>query len=151
MPWLIPTAFYAFKNWNSLLSDRIELDGLSICVKGNLARYRIIADCKDVYLIRPDGVEIPLCISDVALFSFMKRNALQSWTFIKNLIDITEMFSGVLTILWHNWTFSYPASFAGLFGKEWTRLYEKILEYCNKKNAWLTSCEKISEFFSLNY
>ena len=92
-------------------------------------------------------IEIPLCISDVALFSFMKRNALQSWTFIKNLIDITEMFSGVLTILWHNWTFSYPASFAGLFGKEWTRLYEKILKYGFSKKAWLTNGKSISDVF----
>ena len=94
-----------------------------------------------------DIIEIPLCVNDVALFSYMKKNALESWTLIKKIIDITEKFNGVLTILWHNWTYSYPASFAGLFGKEWTRLYEKILEYCNKKNAWLTSGEKLSKFF----
>ena len=98
-----------------------------------------------------DIIEIPLCISDVALFSFMKKNALESWALIKKLIDSTEMFGGVLTILWHNWTFAYPASFAGLFGKEWTTLYEKILEYCHKKNAWLTTAENISEFISANH
>lgn len=98
-----------------------------------------------------DIIEIPLGISDVALFSYMRKNASESWTLIKKLIDSTEKLNGVLTILWHNWTFCYPASFAGLFGKEWTRLYEKILEYSNERNAWLTSGEKLSKFFSEIY
>lgn len=96
-------------------------------------------------------IEIPLCISDVALFSFMKKNAKESWDLIKKMIDTTEKLGGVLTILWHNWTFSYPVTFAGLFGKDWTKLYEKILEYSNKKNAWLTNGKNVSEFILANH
>ena len=95
-------------------------------------------------------LEIPLCISDVALFSFMKKNAKNSWEIIKKTIDAIERWGGVLTILWHNWAFSYPVSYAGLFGKEWIKLYEKILEYSNKKNGWLTSGINLSDFILKN-
>ena len=97
-----------------------------------------------------DIIEIPLCLSDLTLFSYMGKNALESWEIIKSFIDVTERLGGVLTILWHNWTFSYPVTFAGLFGKEWTKLYEKILKYCYEKNAWLTSGEELSEFTTKN-
>lgn len=98
-----------------------------------------------------DIIEIPPCIVDVSLFSYMKCNAAKSWIYIKNLIDAVEKLGGVLTILWHNWTFSYPVSYAGLFGKEWTKLYEKILEYSYKKNAWLTDGKNISDFIGFRY
>jgi len=94
-----------------------------------------------------DIIEIPLCISDLALFSYMKKNAMESWELVKKLIDTTQKLGGVLAILWHNWTFSYPVSFGGLFGKEWTRLYEKILNYCNNRDAWLTNGKEIADFF----
>jgi hypothetical protein len=77
----------------------------------------------------------------------MKTNAKDSWNQIKNLIDTTERMEGVLTILWHNWTFCLPASLGGLFDKEWTKLYEKILKYCSEKDAWLTNCKEICNHF----
>jgi peptidoglycan/xylan/chitin deacetylase (PgdA/CDA1 family) len=98
-----------------------------------------------------DIIEMPLCLSDMALFSFMKKSAIESWDIIKKVIDATEILGGVLTLLWHNWTFSYPVSYAGLFGKEWTILYEKILEYCYKRNAWLTNGKNVSKFISKYY
>ena len=91
--------------------------------------------------------EIPPCIVDISLFSYMKLNAAKSWIIIKKLIDDVEKLGGVLTILWHNWTYSYPVSYAGLFGKEWTELYEKILSYGSEKNAWMTSGKNICEHF----
>jgi peptidoglycan/xylan/chitin deacetylase (PgdA/CDA1 family) len=98
-----------------------------------------------------DILEIPVCVVDVTLFSYMKFNAFNAWKQIKNLIDIVGDLNGVFTILWHNWTFSYPVSYAGLFGKEWTSLYEKVLDYCNKKKAWITSGENIAKYFKKNY
>jgi peptidoglycan/xylan/chitin deacetylase (PgdA/CDA1 family) len=98
-----------------------------------------------------DIIEIPPCIIDVTMFSYMKFDASKAWIYIKNLIDAVEKLGGVLTILWHNWAFSYPVSYSGLFGKEWTRLYEKILKYSYKKNAWLTSGRNISDFILKNY
>jgi len=90
-------------------------------------------------------IEIPLCLIDVTLLFYMKKNAKQSWEIIKKIIDNVEECNGVLTILWHNWTFSYPVSYAGLFSREWTRLYEKLLSYCKMKNAWMPTCEKFYE------
>jgi len=98
-----------------------------------------------------DILEIPVFVVDVTLFSYMKIDANNAWGQIKNLIDIVEKLNGVFTIIWHNWTFSYPVSFAGLFGKEWTSLYEKLLEYCYNKKAWLTSGENIAKYFKKNY
>jgi peptidoglycan/xylan/chitin deacetylase (PgdA/CDA1 family) len=91
-------------------------------------------------------IEIPLCVVDVTMFSYMKLDAKKAWIKIKNLIDVVEKLGGILTILWHNWTFSYPVSYSGLFGKEWTKLYEKILEYSYKKNAWFANGKNISDF-----
>jgi peptidoglycan/xylan/chitin deacetylase (PgdA/CDA1 family) len=98
-----------------------------------------------------DIIEIPPCVTDITMFSYMKIDACIAWKYIKNLIDTVERLSGVLTILWHNWTFSYPVSYSGLFGKEWTKLYEKILEYGYKKNAWLTNGKNISDFISKTF
>jgi hypothetical protein len=95
-------------------------------------------------------LEIPPCIVDISMFSYMKIDASSAWNYIKRLIDTVEKLEGVLTILWHNWTFSFPVSYAGLFGKEWTKLYEKILEYGYKKNAWLTNGKALTTCFLKN-
>ncbi len=98
-----------------------------------------------------DLLEIPPCVVDITLFSYMKCDAKEAWTHIKNLIDVVEALGGVMTVLWHNWTFSYPVSYAGLFGKEWTKLYEKILKYGHEKNAWLTTGKNIADFTQKHY
>jgi hypothetical protein len=94
-----------------------------------------------------DILEIPLNIQDMTFLMHMKTNAKDSWDHIKNLIDTTERMGGVLTVLWHNWTFCLPASLGGLFDKEWTKLYEKILKYCSEKDAWLTNCKEVYDHF----
>ena len=98
-----------------------------------------------------DIIEIPPCIVDITLFSYMKLDAAKSWDLIKKLIDDVEKLGGVITILWHNWTYSYPISYAGLFGKEWTKLYEKILDYGNRKNALLTNGKNITKNIGFRY
>jgi hypothetical protein len=98
-----------------------------------------------------DILEIAPCIVDVTLFSYMRRDANEAWMYIKNLMDTAEALRGVVTVLWHNWTFSYPVSYAGLFGREWTKLYEKILRYAHEKRAWLTNGKNISDFVHDNY
>jgi hypothetical protein len=84
-----------------------------------------------------DLTEIPLNIMDGSFFNYMNLNVAQAWDFTKQLIDICEKYSGVLTILWHNATFSQP------YMNDWARLYEKILKYGFDKNAWMTSGEEI--------
>ena len=97
-----------------------------------------------------DILEIPLNIQDWTLFMHMKTGTNEGWRYIKNLIDTTEKYGGVLTILWHNWTFSLPVSYGGIFRKEWTKLYEKILKYCHKKNAWITNGKEICDWYKQN-
>lgn len=83
-----------------------------------------------------DILEIPLVIMDGTLFSYAKSFE-DAFNTAKKLIDTVEKHNGVITILWHNNTFSWPAM------KYWELLYEKILAYCHSKNAWITSGEEI--------
>jgi peptidoglycan/xylan/chitin deacetylase (PgdA/CDA1 family) len=92
-------------------------------------------------------LEIPLNIQDWTISYLMKNNPRQAWELIKQLIDTTEKNQGVLNILWHNWTFSFPTSIGTIFEKEWTALYQKILAYAYEKNAWITSCKAFYEHY----
>jgi hypothetical protein len=87
-----------------------------------------------------DILEIPLHIMDDSLDRYMKLDAGKSWEMTKQLIDTVEMYHGTLTILWHNYSF---------IGEQRT-LYEKILNYCREKDAWMTSGEQISTWWKNN-
>jgi hypothetical protein len=104
-----------------------------------------ITTCKKI-----DILEIPLHVQDWTLFRNMKMNISECWTHIKNLIDSVEKYNGILVLLWHTWTFSLPTSIGGIFGNEWTRLYEKILQYGHEKNAWITNCKELCKYSSKN-
>jgi len=83
-----------------------------------------------------DILEIPLNIMDSTLDQYMKMDLAKSWEMTKLLIDTVEMYHGTLTILWHN------TSFCNEKGK----LYEKILNYCYEKNAWMTNGREIAKW-----
>lgn len=86
-----------------------------------------------------DILEIPLEIMDMTFFdTYMRLNAQSAWMIAKNLIDSTEKYNGVLTILWHNSNMK----------SDKLRLYIKILNYCYKKEAWMTSGEEIVKWWS---
>jgi len=86
-----------------------------------------------------DILEIPLTIMDCTLFEdYMQLDFKKALEFVKNLIDTVEQYNGVITILWHN---TYMQG-------ENLKFYEKILEYCSKKNAWITSGEEICNLVS---
>jgi len=97
-----------------------------------------------------DILEIPLNIQDWTISMMMKNNPSESWIKIKQLIDTVEKFNGVLNILWHNWTFSLPTSIGAIFTKEWTKLYEKVLNYTSKKNGWITNCKDFYSHYEKN-
>jgi peptidoglycan/xylan/chitin deacetylase (PgdA/CDA1 family) len=82
-----------------------------------------------------DILEIPLTIMDSTLFNYMKLDIKGAWDIIKLLIDTVEKYNGVITILWHN---TYMID-------EYLKLYEKILNYCYDKGAWMTSGDKIEK------
>lgn len=79
-------------------------------------------------------LEIPLTVMDGSLF---KMPLDEAWAIIKGLIKITEKNKGVLTIVWHNNTFDE------IFCGGWAKLYEKILQFLKRKNAWMTSGEEV--------
>lgn len=81
-------------------------------------------------------LEIPLVIMDAALFETAKSFE-EAWECTKNLIDTTAKLNGVITLLWHNFVFGCS------FRNDWVRLYEKVLQYCSEKGAWMTSGEEI--------
>lgn len=87
-----------------------------------------------------DILEIPLHLMDDSLDRYMKLDAGKSWEMTKQLIDTVEKYHGILTILWHNYSF---------YGEQ-RKFYEKILNYCREKNAWMTSGEEISAWWKNN-
>ena len=84
-----------------------------------------------------DILEIPLIIMDCTLFDYMDLEINEAWKIIKLLTDTVEQYNGVITILWHN---TY------MVGENY-RLYEKILSYCAKRNAWCTTCNSIADWW----
>jgi peptidoglycan/xylan/chitin deacetylase (PgdA/CDA1 family) len=85
-------------------------------------------------------LEIPLTIMDDTLFEYMKLDDSRAWAMTKRLIDTVDQYNGVLTLLWHNYNF---------FGDKLS-FYKKILNYCEEKNAWMTSGEQISIWWKNN-
>ena len=85
-----------------------------------------------------DILEIPLNIMDDTLDRYMRLDMVKSWDMTKMLIDTVEKYHGTLTILWHNYSFCDKKR----------KLYEKILKYCQEKNAWMTSGEQISTWWN---
>jgi peptidoglycan/xylan/chitin deacetylase (PgdA/CDA1 family) len=93
-----------------------------------------------------DIVEIPLNIMDATFINsyglILGFNKISRQ--IEKLIDSVEECNGVLTLLWHNDTFSRP------FGEKLAKLYTHILDYCSAKGAWLASADDIYRFFCEN-
>lgn len=89
-------------------------------------------------------IEIPLIIMDDAL-SRMSFSPGYHWNIIKGLIDTTKLYNGVLTLLWHNDSLSFCP-----FRKDLLKMYEKILHYCNKEGALMTSAEEIWNIYAKN-
>lgn len=85
-------------------------------------------------------MEIPMVIMDGTLFDSV-RSYDEAWEMAKRLIDAVADCQGVLTLNWHTNNFNCP------FRSSWPRLYEKILAYCHKREAWMTSGEKIRGHF----
>ena len=86
-----------------------------------------------------DILEIPLAIMDGTLFDYMSLDAAGAWQIAQQLIDTAQRLGGVITILWHN---TY------MLGEN-IKFYRKILEYCREKNAWMTSCDDLYEWYVL--
>ncbi|CAJ35714.1 polysaccharide deacetylase family protein [Methanocella arvoryzae] len=84
-----------------------------------------------------DIVELPLTLSDFTLMNTRVPFS-RKWEIAKSLIDSAEKCGGVLTVLWHSDAFNN----SHLSG--WVKFYEKILKYCQSRNAWMASGREIS-------
>lgn len=86
-----------------------------------------------------DILEIPQIIMDDSLSDlYMRLDSGTAWEITKRLIDTVAGYHGVITLLWHNTT---------LFGEQ-REFYEKILQYCAGKQAWMTSGEQIAAWWN---
>lgn len=87
-----------------------------------------------------DIMEIPLTIMDRSLLrDYMRLDVKKAWECTKHLINTVEKYNGVITVLWHNNT---------CIEGENLKYYEKVLEYCAGKNAWITSGEEIYNWWT---
>lgn len=80
-----------------------------------------------------DILEVPLIIMDCTLFDYMRLDMNGAWSIIESLINITERYHGIITILWHN---DY------MTGDNF-KLYNKLLQYIYDKNAYISSIEDV--------
>ena len=88
-----------------------------------------------------DIIEIPLVIMDDTLSdNYMRLDQERAWEITRGLIDTVATCNGVITLLWHNYSF---------FGGQ-KKFYEKILHYCAEKEAWMTSGENLSRWWMQN-
>jgi peptidoglycan/xylan/chitin deacetylase (PgdA/CDA1 family) len=85
-------------------------------------------------------LEIPLIVMDCTLDGYMRLDRAQSWELVRRLVDTVERYRGVFTILWHN---TYMLD-------EMLDFYEKILDYCLRKNAWMTTGSEIASWWKKN-
>lgn len=90
-----------------------------------------------------DILQIPLVIMDGTLFGSVKSYE-EAWQMAKRLIDTVASCRGVLTLNWHS------NNFGCQFRRYWPRFYEKILQYCSNKNAWMTSGTEICKWWQYN-
>jgi peptidoglycan/xylan/chitin deacetylase (PgdA/CDA1 family) len=86
-------------------------------------------------------LEIPLTIMDTSLFS-NDKSIEEMWEDCKELIEDVEENSGVLTILWHNRVFK-ENEFPGR-----REIYERLIELCKEKNAWITNAYEIAKWWN---
>lgn len=86
-------------------------------------------------------IEIPLIMMDTTLASakYMNINKEEALMRFQGLIDETERFRGVFTLLWHNTYFS-DYKYSG-----WKEVYIEMLDYSHKRRGLLTDGKSIYE------
>ena len=88
-----------------------------------------------------DFLVIPLNVMDGALFSIYDNDKTR-WKKTIEKIDITEKEGGVISFLWHQRVFN-EKEFPG-----WSSMYEKIIEECKKRDAFIGTGKEIFQSLS---
>ena len=91
-------------------------------------------------------LEVPVMVQDWVMLYWMKLSPQQSFERVRTLMDTVQRCHGVLTILWHNWSFANPVSFGGFFSSEWTTVYDKILAEARSRKAWVTDSRTLVNY-----
>ena len=81
-------------------------------------------------------LEIPVTIMDISIAP--DRNG---WKRCLEIIDTVEGYGGVLTLLWHHTVFN-EKEHPGM-----RELYERIINTCREKNAWITNASSIAKWW----
>lgn len=88
-------------------------------------------------------LEIPLHIQDVALLSpqHLDLNPFDALARAKELIDRVEATQGLISLLWHP-NSAHEARYPG-----WFWVYEELLNYISRKNAWVAPVGTIGQWW----
>lgn len=87
-----------------------------------------------------DIVEVPLIIMDVNLTRLMRLTIDEGFEYCKSIIEKVKKVNGVITLLWHN----------SQDDMKDMQLYEKLLEYTHNEGGWLTSTQKMVDWWKKN-
>lgn len=82
--------------------------------------------------------ELPIIIMDTAC-SFEKRGV---WKECINVLNSVEKYNGVMLLRWHPTVFN-EQEFPGR-----SEIYERIIEICKEKDAWITTTSSIAEWLT---
>jgi len=91
-------------------------------------------------------VELPLILMDTVLFLESKQflNAQQAWEIVLNALQETRDNHGVLTVNWHN-SDLHPVDSLG-----YSQLYILLMSWAKDNGGWVTSLDKLYEWWSGN-
>ena len=83
--------------------------------------------------------ELPLTVMDTSLHGYQKLSSEDAYREIINLIETVKKHRGVFVLLWHNSSFVWEG---------WTEIYEQVLNYISKQDAWVTDGREIVQWWN---
>jgi hypothetical protein len=92
-------------------------------------------------------IEFPLIIMDTTLkhHNYLGLSPKESYSIIKELLDVVRKHNGLITILWHN-TFFSDYKYRG-----WKNVYIEMLKYARLGNAYIGGLKQVYNKTSKNY
>lgn len=92
--------------------------------------------------------ELPLTVMEESLrgYSYQNLSPEETYQAIIRYIDTARRLGGVFVLLWHNSAFNSAGR-----GNKWKEVYEKVMKYISKQNAWVTSGREIINWWSNSY
>jgi hypothetical protein len=88
-------------------------------------------------------LEMPLVFDDTSLFEYLQYNPQQALDHAKLCLDTVKKYHGVCVLLWHH------DDFKGYERRpQWGEVYSKLLDHLSRQNAWVTSGEEITAWWT---